>query len=109
MGFCFAALLTSNLNDQLCPFIMIWLAKVRLGKISNGFAGKKSNEMRGLSLLDLITLLSSATKLPVIVKGVLTPEDAELAVQSGVAGVFVSNHGARQLDTLLPTVSWVIT
>ena len=35
---------------------------------------------------------------PVVVKGVLEPEDARLAVEHGAAGVVVSNHGGRQLD-----------
>jgi isopentenyl diphosphate isomerase/L-lactate dehydrogenase-like FMN-dependent dehydrogenase len=39
--------------------------------------------------------------LPVLVKGVLAPEDAELAVAHGAAGVVVSNHGGRQLDRAL--------
>jgi lactate 2-monooxygenase len=38
------------------------------------------------------------TKLPVIVKGILHPEDAELAVQHGVSGIVVSNHGGRSMD-----------
>ena len=36
--------------------------------------------------------------MPVLVKGVLGPEDAELALEHGAAGVVVSNHGGRQLD-----------
>ena len=39
-----------------------------------------------------------------IVKGVLTAEDALLAVEHGVDGILVSNHGARQLDGVLATV-----
>jgi isopentenyl diphosphate isomerase/L-lactate dehydrogenase-like FMN-dependent dehydrogenase len=39
--------------------------------------------------------------LPVLVKGVLTAGDARLALEHGVAGVIVSNHGGRQLDTVL--------
>ena len=42
--------------------------------------------------------LRSITSLPVILKGVLTPEDARNAVASGAAAVWVSNHGGRQLD-----------
>src|SRR5262249_58072237 len=38
---------------------------------------------------------------PIVVKGVLTPEDARRAVDSGAAGIVVSNHGGRQLDTVL--------
>lgn len=39
-----------------------------------------------------------ATALPVVVKGVLTPEMARLAVEHGARGIVVSNHGGRQLD-----------
>jgi isopentenyl diphosphate isomerase/L-lactate dehydrogenase-like FMN-dependent dehydrogenase len=42
--------------------------------------------------------LASLTDLPIVVKGILTSEDARLACQHGVAGVVVSNHGGRQLD-----------
>ena len=40
----------------------------------------------------------SITRLPVVLKGVLFPLDAALAVQAGVAAVWLSNHGGRQLD-----------
>ena len=53
---------------------------------------------------DTITWVKSFTKLPVIVKGILTGEDAKLAVQHGVDGILVSNHGARQLDGVFATV-----
>src|SRR5690348_14258462 len=43
--------------------------------------------------------LRSLTSLPIIVKGILTAEDAALAVEQGVEGIIVSNHGGRQLDT----------
>ena len=42
--------------------------------------------------------LAERTRLPVLVKGILTREDADLAVEHGAAGVIVSNHGGRQLD-----------
>jgi (S)-2-hydroxy-acid oxidase len=42
--------------------------------------------------------LQSLTRLPIIIKGILTKEDAELAVEHGVQGIIVSNHGGRQLD-----------
>ena len=53
---------------------------------------------------DTITWVKCFTKLPVIVKGILTGEDAKLAVQHGVDGIIVSNHGGRQLDGVLATV-----
>ena len=42
--------------------------------------------------------LRAETALPVLVKGILTAEDAVLAIEAGVEGVVVSNHGGRQLD-----------
>ncbi len=45
--------------------------------------------------------LRSITSLPVVVKGILTAEDAQLAVAHGAAGIVVSNHGGRQLDGVL--------
>ncbi len=48
--------------------------------------------------------LRSITKMPVIVKGVLTAEDAELAAAHGAAGLVVSNHGGRQLDGSIATL-----
>ena len=47
---------------------------------------------------DAVRWLRSVTALPVLVKGVLTAEDALAAVEAGCAGVCVSNHGGRQLD-----------
>jgi isopentenyl diphosphate isomerase/L-lactate dehydrogenase-like FMN-dependent dehydrogenase len=47
---------------------------------------------------DTLQRLREASKLPVIVKGVMTAEDTELAVKNGMSGIIVSNHGARQLD-----------
>jgi isopentenyl diphosphate isomerase/L-lactate dehydrogenase-like FMN-dependent dehydrogenase len=42
--------------------------------------------------------------LPIILKGILTAEDARLAVARGADAIVVSNHGARQLDSVLPTI-----
>ena len=42
--------------------------------------------------------LVTETRLPVVLKGILTREDADLACEAGVAGIIVSNHGGRQLD-----------
>lgn len=48
--------------------------------------------------------LCGVTRLPVVVKGVVRGDDAAMAVESGAAGVVVSNHGGRQLDTSPPTI-----
>jgi 4-hydroxymandelate oxidase len=47
--------------------------------------------------------IARTTRLPLVLKGILHPEDARLAVESGAAAVAVSNHGGRQLDGALPT------
>ncbi|HEV8384173.1 MAG TPA: alpha-hydroxy acid oxidase, partial [Candidatus Acidoferrales bacterium] len=46
-----------------------------------------------------IDWIRSFAKIPVLLKGIIAPEDAKLAVEHGAAGVIVSNHGARNLDT----------
>ncbi|WP_179061224.1 alpha-hydroxy acid oxidase [Pseudomonas taiwanensis] len=48
--------------------------------------------------------LQSLTRLPVLVKGVMNPRDAVRAVEQGVAGIVVSNHGGRTLDSLPATL-----
>jgi isopentenyl diphosphate isomerase/L-lactate dehydrogenase-like FMN-dependent dehydrogenase len=61
-----------------------------------------------------LTWLRSLTPLPLILKGILTTEDAALAVEHGVDGIVVSNHGGRQLDgvtasiEVLPEIAAVI-
>jgi isopentenyl diphosphate isomerase/L-lactate dehydrogenase-like FMN-dependent dehydrogenase len=47
--------------------------------------------------------LASRGRVPVLAKGILTAEDAELAIKHGAAGVVVSNHGGRQLDRSIAT------
>jgi isopentenyl diphosphate isomerase/L-lactate dehydrogenase-like FMN-dependent dehydrogenase len=51
----------------------------------------------------LLEELAADCRVPVLVKGVLTAEDAALAVEHGAAGVVVSNHGGRQLDRCVAT------
>jgi 4-hydroxymandelate oxidase len=50
-----------------------------------------------------IAWLSHRFDVPVVVKGVLHPQDARRCVEAGAAAVWVSNHGGRQLDRALPT------
>jgi 4-hydroxymandelate oxidase len=48
--------------------------------------------------------LREQTKLPILLKGIVRPDDAKLAVEHGADGVIVSNHGGRQLDTAPATI-----
>ena len=52
--------------------------------------------------------LRSQTKLPLLVKGVLAGEDAELAFEHGADGVVVSNHGGRQVDGSVATLDALV-
>jgi 4-hydroxymandelate oxidase len=51
-----------------------------------------------------IEWLRSFARVPVLLKGVLNPDDADQAVKVGVSGIIVSNHGGRLLDTVPATI-----
>ncbi|HEY6779677.1 MAG TPA: alpha-hydroxy acid oxidase, partial [Thermoleophilaceae bacterium] len=51
-----------------------------------------------------IDWIREQTSLPLLIKGVLNPDDARRCVAAGANGVIVSNHGGRQLDGVVPTV-----
>jgi 4-hydroxymandelate oxidase len=62
-----------------------------------------------------IQWLKSKTKLPIILKGILNPEDARIAIENEIDGIVISNHGGRQLDTsvppicILPTIAKIVS
>jgi 4-hydroxymandelate oxidase len=64
---------------------------------ADGFAEFEEAILTGLSWDDLATIRSWSS-LPLVIKGVMTAEDARLGADHGVDGIVVSNHGARQLD-----------
>jgi 4-hydroxymandelate oxidase len=61
--------------------------------------GARGRSRKHLNWADLEWIQSFA-KTPIILKGILNPDDAEEAVHRGVAGIVVSNHGGRVLDTV---------
>lgn len=66
------------------------------------------DEVGGLMKADLgwadIEAFAERSGMPVVVKGILAPDDAARAVDAGARGVVVSNHGGRQLDTAIATI-----
>ena len=48
--------------------------------------------------------LCAQTDLPVVLKGVMTPDDANQAIECGVSGIYVSNHGGRSVDHAVSTI-----
>ncbi|HET9423266.1 MAG TPA: alpha-hydroxy acid oxidase [Nocardioides sp.] len=79
-------------------------ASVRVNFDADYAARPGSAKARDLGPADL-TWLAERTRLPVVVKGVLHPEDARQCLDAGAAAVWVSNHGGRQLDRVLPTAA----
>ena len=53
---------------------------------------------------DDVAWLQSFAEMPILLKGILTAEDTRLAVEHGVEGIIVSNHGGRQLDGALASI-----
>jgi 4-hydroxymandelate oxidase len=82
--------------------------------LRNGFHdlpdGMRPEHMGGRSIAfslltwDDVDWLRTITTLPVVLKGVVHPEDARTAVRRGVDAIIVSNHGGRQLDTMPATI-----
>ncbi len=74
-----------------------------------GLAGSEPGSVRQIAMSPEISWahldrLRHSTSLPIVLKGVLHPEDARLASHHGVDGLLLSNHGGRQLDTVPSTI-----
>ncbi|XP_014254283.1 (S)-2-hydroxy-acid oxidase GLO1 isoform X2 [Cimex lectularius] len=87
-------------------------SNLKLANFNNDSFSKMAESDSGSSLTDYVNSLfddtlcwkdvewlRSITKLPIVLKGILTAEDAKIATSIGVDAIMVSNHGARQLDT----------
>ena len=90
-----------------------WQLNVRLGNFEGeaSAAAREEGEEEGAVDLDrlldsrnialtwdIVPALREATSLPLVIKGILSADDARLAIEHGVDAVWVSNHGGRQLD-----------
>ena len=53
---------------------------------------------------DDLPFLRERTKLPIVLKGILHPDDARRAIDAGMDGVLISNHGGRQVDGAIATI-----
>jgi len=92
-----------------------WGRKERFARVEDGLPpgadtasieedlGEEALEPAALTWED-VAWLRSLTGLPVVLKGILHPEDAALAVEHGARGVVVSTHGGRQLDGVQASV-----
>jgi 4-hydroxymandelate oxidase len=71
--------------------------------LPGGVTQTSANRTRSLTWKDL-EWFRSVTKLPVVLKGVMHPDDAEQAVQAGAQAIVVSNHGGRALDGVAASI-----
>lgn len=102
-------------NGEGIVFIKPWenediIRKIKLAEESGAFAvgvdvdacGLVTLSMHGKTVqpknIEMIKELKNSTKLPFILKGIMTVEDALMAVEAGVDAIVVSNHGGRVLD-----------
>jgi glycolate oxidase len=74
------------------------------GYVTPGRSPSDGREYQAALDWDTLRRTIAATSLPVILKGVTHPADAELAVREGVRAIYVSNHGGRQLDHVPATI-----
>jgi (S)-2-hydroxy-acid oxidase len=75
------------------------------GSEGSGVAHYFSHQIDEALTWDDIAWLHNNCKLPIVLKGIITTEAALQAVTQGVAGIWVSNHGGRQLDTVPATIN----
>ena len=78
------------------------LVEAAAGAARGRYGGLADQRAIGLTWANLAEI-RSWSGLPLVLKGIIAPEDARLAVEHGVEAIIVSNHGARQLDRSLAT------
>ena len=79
-------------------------AKIKSSGKDSGLAEYVKNHKDMNIGWEVIAEIKKVSGLPVIAKGVMCAEDALIALEYGADALFVSNHGARQLDTTPATI-----
>jgi len=85
------------LLEQIYRYPGTWAEKLS-GKPLAAVQRFLATYMRPSLSWDHLAWLRERTKLPILLKGILHPEDAKMAIGHGMDGIVVSNHGGRQLD-----------
>lgn len=101
-----AALKQSATKSNNLPSINRRLMNCKTAAEAQALVESHGPSMHSSSLTwsDTIRFLRSVTKMKIILKGVMTAEDAALAVEHGADGIIVSNHGGRQLSSTYSTI-----
>jgi 4-hydroxymandelate oxidase len=100
-----AIVLTADLrgNAADAPFRRTVQPATRLGNYPDLPWSTISSRYESSLTPESIGEITSRTSLPVYVKGILHPDDADRAIEAGAAGIIVSNHGRRQLTGVIPS------
>ena len=85
-------------NQFVFPFDMPIVARHFRGSVEDEALNNIYLESKQKINAEDIRFIADYTKLPVLIKGVQSPEDAQIAMDAGASGIWVSNHGGRQLD-----------
>ena len=82
-----------------------FLKKLRSGKPLKAVRKFVATYSNGRTTWDDLKFLRAQTKLPILLKGILHPDDALKAIDGGMDGIYVSNHGGRQVDGSISSMS----
>ncbi|GLW94451.1 alpha-hydroxy acid oxidase [Actinokineospora globicatena] len=80
------------------------MAVARMGESGSSIQSHSREQFDATITWADLAWLRDTTRLPLVLKGILTAADARLAVDHGVDGIVVSNHGGRQLDSAIPAI-----
>lgn len=80
------------------------MQSVRPANQDSGLAAYAKDLQEDNLVMADITWLKTLTGIPIIVKGIMRGDDAQMAIEHGADGIIVSNHGGRQLDTAPATI-----
>jgi lactate 2-monooxygenase len=101
---------TASLLSGLVKMVNAYPGKGFLRKLKSGRPQKAVQKFTSIYSNPALTwrdlaFLRQHTKLPVLLKGILHPDDAALAIDHGIDGIIVSNHGGRQVDGSISTIA----
>jgi 4-hydroxymandelate oxidase len=89
---------------EMANFLGLRQSRFPEGVTGSGLNAFIAREFDPTLTWESVEWLRSITTLPIVLKGIVTPEDAALAVEHGASAIVVSNHGGRQLDGAEPTL-----
>lgn len=96
-----------DMRNQLSRHLQAHAPAVGSGNVSplmENTSNGEENSITDALTWEVLPWLCSITKLPILLKGILTAEDARLSLEYGAAGIIVSNHGGRQLDGVVASI-----